>query len=64
MIFLNKQNLILQLKTITTMTREHKKLNDIKNELDSLNKRLNNILTNDKKSTKTGASQKDEKGKK
>lgn len=46
------------------MTREHKKLNDIKHELDSLNKRLNNILTDDKKSTKTGASQKDEKSKK
>jgi hypothetical protein len=44
------------------MTREHKKLNDIKAELDSLNKRLSNILTNDKKSTSTNA--KGEKGKK
>jgi hypothetical protein len=46
------------------MTREHKKLNDIKHELDNLNKRLNNILTDDKKSTKTSANPKDEKSKK
>jgi hypothetical protein len=42
------------------MTREHKKLNDIKNELDNLNKRLNKILTDDKKSTKIDSNSKDE----
>lgn len=46
------------------MTREHKKLNDIKAELDSLNKRLSNILTNDKKSTRTDSNAKGDKSKK